>query len=230
MRNSFLSIKYLYLNDVFASHRERLVEEALDGATFKKYRLLFDTLPCTFDKLDVVIVGGNDPDRLASFIRVNRPLLNRTPTIAIAGTLSPKKRAELLRLGFDDVMNLKGLATAELAARVIGIFNRYTITDQKVQKLHNYNQSLSEICELDRLTKAQRVVLENLYDASGNFCRYGQLRMLISRNQTSASQTHLRVLIHGIRSVLKPGFVIENVRGLGYRLVADNSPHEFQKN
>lgn len=228
IQNTFYSVKYLYINDVFAKYREAFIEESLRGATIHKYRLLFDTLPRTFERQDVVIVGGNDPDRLASFIKVNRPLVHRVPTIAVAATLSPKARADLLKLGYDDVTNLKGITTQELAARVSSIFNRHKITEEKFAILQNYSSVLGEICEINKLSSTQRLVIEALLQSKNKFCRYGQLRSLISRNLNSPSLMHLRVIVHGIRASMKPGYRIENVRGIGYRLIIKN--HYPEKN
>ena len=224
LQNLFYTVKYVYINDVFAKYRETFIEEALKGATFHKYRLLFDTFPCTFEKCDVIIVGGNDLERLAAFMRVNRPLVQRTPTIAVAGTLNPRNRAELIKLGYDDVVNLKGLHATEFAARVAAIFNRYRLTEEKTQRLTKYIGSLSDICEISKLTRSQRLVLEALFDARDYFCRYGHLRTIIARNYNTPSLMHLRVIIHGIKAHMKPGHAIENVRGLGYRITFQEKP------
>lgn len=218
-QNALYTVKYLYINDVFAKYRETFIEEALEGATFHKYRLLFDDLPRTSEKCDVVIVGGNDLQRLASFIKVNLPLVERVPTIAVTGNLSPRSRAKLMNLGYDDVMNLKGLAAEEMAARVAVIFNRLKMAEEKTENLQKYTSSINEICEVDRLSRSQRLVIEALFDAKDNLCRYGQLRAHISKGYESLSLMHLRVVIHDIRENMKPGYTIENIRGIGYRLV-----------
>jgi len=135
-----------------------------------------------------------------------------------------KIRAELIKLGYDDVVNLKGLHATEFAARVAAIFNRYRLTEEKTQRLTKYIGSLSDICEISKLTRSQRLVLEALFDARDYFCRYGHLRTIIARNYNTPSLMHLRVIIHGIKAHMKPGHAIENVRGLGYRITFQEKP------
>lgn len=217
-QNAFYSVKYIYINDVFAKYRAAFLEDALKGATFHKYRLLFDDLPRTLEKCDVVIVGGNDLQRLAGFIKVNLPLVQHVPVIAITGDLGPKSRSKLMNLGYDDVMNLKGLSAEEMAAKIAAIFNRYKMVEEKSDNLRIYRSSLNEICEVDRLTRSERLTIEALFDAKGNICRYGWLRAHISRDYDSISLMHVRVIIHSLREKMKEGYTIENIRGIGYRL------------
>lgn len=217
-QDRFLSIKYLFINDVTAKHRESFIEEAFDGATFYKHRLIFAALPCTFEPCEVIIVGGNDHDRLASFIRVNRPLVHNTPTIAIGSTLGPKTRAELLMLGYDDVVNIKALSPPELRARTWAIHRRRAFTKQQFKQANERQESLKQICNIEKLTKSQVTLLEALFSSRNKLCRYSKLKNLVSTDHNEFSINHLRVLIHGIRPHLESDYSIENERSLGYVL------------
>lgn len=221
--NVFYSIKYLYINDTLAKFRESFVYKALNGAKFKKYRLLFDTIPRTFEDLDVVIVGANDPDRLASFIRINHPLLHRTPTVVLSNTLNPKKRAELMMLGFDDVVNIKGTTTDEFAAKIAAIFNRHKLARANEMATQNFLKQLGEICEYEKLPLAERSIVEALLNSNNRMCTYDSLRQILSRSHQESSMNHLRVAIYNIRPFMRPGCLIENVRGIGYKLRVNRS-------
>jgi len=218
-RNGFLSIKYLYTNDVYAKARESFIELAYDGAKLCKYRLIFDTLPRTYEQLDVVIVGGNDVARLGSFIRINQPLLLSTPKLVVGNAISPAGRAELLRLGYDDVINMKITGPDELHHRTFAILKRYLTTKDNIEKKEFVQKSLGEICELTKLSPSEQAVLEYLFHKKGSLCRYKELKEVISADHIDISFSHIRVTIYGIRKALNKEHRIETVRENGYKLV-----------
>ncbi len=222
----FLSVKYLFTSDVNSLERESFVEEHLPGATFAKYRLISDILPRTDQHMDVVIVSGNDSNRLASFMKVNLPILRRTPVLAVGSTLSPRRRAELLRLGYDDVVNVGNLSGDEFAARVIAICRRHRMTRQIERDLSEFHQTINRVCAYDAPSGAQRRVIEVLVRAKGGVCSYGVLRNTLAGDYYDASLSNLRVVIHNIKRHLRGEARIENVRSEGYKLVAPPAPFD----
>lgn len=220
----FLSVKYLFTNDARSLERESFVEEHLPGATFAKYRLISDILPRTDQHMDVVIVSGNDSNRLASFMKVNLPILRRIPVLAVGSTLSPRRRAELLRLGYDDVVNVGTLSGGEFAARVIANCRRHRMTRQIERDLSEFHQTINRVCAYDELSGAQRRVIEVLVRAKGAVCSYGVLRNTLAGDYYDASLSNLRVVIHNIKRHLRGPARIENVRSEGYKLVAPPTP------
>ena len=227
----FLSVKYLFTNDASSLERESFVEEHLPGATFAKYRLISDILPRTDQNMDVVIVSGNDSNRLASFMKINLPILRRTPVLAVGSTLSPRRRAELLRLGYDDVINVGNLSGGtlsggEFAARVIAICRRHRMTRQIERDLSEFHQTINRVCAYDELSGAQRRVMEVLVRAKGAVCSYGALRNTLAGDYYDASLSNLRVVIHNIKRHLRAPARIENVRSEGYKLIAPPTPFD----
>lgn len=216
---AFLKVKYVYLSDVHASERESFVDHALTGSTISKFRLISEILPRTYEDSDVLIAGGNDPARLGSFIKINLPLLRRTPKIALTHALSPIKRAQLLNIGYDDVVNTKTTSSEEFLSRFIAIWRRYKFVEFNQARSELMNEALSHICEYDLLSAGQRRVLQAMYDKGGRACTHTKLRVALARDHIDPSDEHLRVIIHGIRAFLKDGVAIESVRGIGYRLV-----------
>lgn len=212
------SITYMYINDAFAERRDFLISEAFAQSRVQKYRIMFDILPRTFDRRDIVIVGGNDPARLGSFIKWNLPLLKYVPTIGFGHNLLPKRRAELLNLGFDDIVNLRGVDVEELRAKVLAIVGRYQIANSRLRAEQELATTASQVCELDGLFLSQKKILMALMDAPDNFCAHETLSIAASREHTDLTPTHLRVLIHKMRPHLRPGYRIVNVYSEGYRL------------
>lgn len=212
------SVKYIYISDPQAEERDAAILEAFSMSPVQKYRLMFDTLPRPFERADIVIVGGNDASRLGSFMKVNVPLLRHIPTIALAYNMLPKRRADLLNLGYDDVVNLKGAGIEELQARVLAITERYRITQLKSSNEEEFFQTASQYCDLEGLFMSQKRILRALIEAPGRFCTHTALAKVASREHSDMSGAHLRVLIHKIRPKLKPGYSINSVHGEGYRL------------
>lgn len=213
------TVKYLYTNDVSSCEREAFVEKALPGATIAKYRLIYDILPRTDEPASIVIVSGNDNNRLASFMKNNLPILRRVPTLAFGSSLSPRRRAELLRLGYDDVLNMDSLTGPEFAAKVAAIYNRHRLTRQVEQELSEFQQEIRKICNYDELSGAQRRIIEVLVRARGSVCSYGALQNALAGEYYEASLSNLRVVIHNVKRHLRSGTQIENIRSEGYRLI-----------
>lgn len=220
---AFLKVKYVYLSDVHASGRDTFIDHALIETTVSKFRLISEILPRTYENSDVLIAGGNDPVRLGAFIKVNLPLLRQTPKIALTHALSPVKRAHLLNMGYDDVVNTKTTSPEEFLSRFIAIWRRYKSVQLIQTRTELIDEALSHICEYRNLTASQQRVLLAMYEKGERACTHAQLRVALSRDHIDPSDEHLRVIIHGIRACLKKGAAIESVRGIGYRLVATNN-------
>lgn len=179
--------------------------------------MAFDILPRTFEKMDLLILSGNDVDRLHSFLKINQPLLIQTPKIVLSNALAPSKRAELLKLGYDDVVNMKNSTPADFCARALSCLRRYQITKNSSGD-ELFINSISNVCNFSKLTSSQRRVIHALIESLGNFSSYGHLCSVASKTNVRVSNEHLRVLIHEIRPALKSGYTINSVYGEGYRL------------
>lgn len=215
----FYTVKYIFINDTTANRREAFIEKSFKGATINKYRLLFDTLPRTFEKMDILVISGNDVDRLSTFFKVNEPLFTYTPRIVLGNALTPHKRANLLNLGYDDVLNTKTCTPFEFRARALAIHQRCQLTKQSVDE-DMMKDIISKSCNFSKMTNAQKRIIYSLIQAPGHFCNYNQLLSAASRSYHCVSNEHLRVLISEIRSNLKLGYTINTVYGEGYRLTS----------
>ncbi len=222
-RLSTYTCKYLYINDAFLNYREKFVREAFSRSKILSYRLLFDGLPRTFERTDILIVGGNDPQRLMSFIKINLPILTRIPKIALGQNLNPVRRAALLRLGYDDVLNLKDLGPDELGSRVLMILGRYRTTESQNFSEEIFKNVVEIHSSKQTLTASEKSVLRLLIETPGNFCTGKTLSKAASHDHIEVSPAHLRVLIHNIRQHLAAGYAINTVYGEGYRFSVPKS-------
>ena len=220
---SYYTLKYLYINDNFAKYRELFVRKEFLLSKILSYRLLFDDLPRTLERIDILIVGGNDPDRLMSFIRINHPCLKHIAKIALGQNLNPIRRAALLRLGYDDVLNLKDLAPDELGSRVLSILHRYRTTESQIFSEQIFDDIIENNSVKQKLTPSEKSVLKLLIETPGNFCTGEKLSKAASHDHIEVSPAHLRVLIHNIRQHLAAGYAINTVYGEGYRFSVPKS-------
>lgn len=219
-------IKYLYVCDNKSAERESFLRDSFPSAEIFSHRIISSIYPCTEDRPDVVVVGGNDEKRLTSFIKANRLVLRDYPTIALGLSLTPSERAKLLRLGFDDVLNLQNLDKSEFTVRVAALRRRYRITQENMNEVFKFDETLSSSCHADRLSSSQRRVMDVLVRAKGKVCRFSALTSSLAGDYHEASSTrHLRVVIHHLKRHLKPGVSIESVRGIGYHLVYNPPEH-----
>lgn len=214
-------VKYIYTSDSSFAERDDFVSRSLVGARIVKYRLTTDIYPRTDERVDVVIVGGNDGKRLASFIKANLPLLKKIPIIALGNSLSPLRRADLLRLGYDDAINIGSTSPLEFRVKIAAIFRRHQITRTTEKNAAQFREAIAEICLYDELSGAQRRIIELLFQARGKICSYKALTNALSGDYYESSISNLRVVIHNIKPLLRPGVSIENVRGEGYRLKSE---------
>ncbi len=218
-RLAFCHIKYLYINDTFARFRDKFVDQAFPDCEINRYRILFDDLPRTYERADIVVVGGNDPDRLAAFIKVNEPLLRNVPKLALSQNIAPRRRADLLNVGYDDVLNMRSCGAEEFGARALSIFERYRLASARHEIDLFAGAGINKVCDYEKLTFSQRRIVKALISAPGRYCSYDKLARLASRDHIDLTPNHLRVLIHQIRPKLSPDYEIAAVYGEGYRLL-----------
>lgn len=222
-----IKIKYLYVCDNKSVEREAILRDSFPSAEILIHRIISNIYPCTDDRPGAVVVGGNDAQRLASFIKVNKLVLQEYPTVALGLALSPAERAKLLRLGYDDVLNLQNLDVSEFSVRIVALCRRYRITEENMNELIKFDEALLRSCYPDRLSSSQRRVMDVLVRANGKVCTFGTLTSSLAGDYHEASSTkHLRVVIHYLRRHLKAGGSIESVRGVGYRLIYSPPDHD----
>ncbi len=206
------------MNDPFAKHRESFINQVFEKSHIDKFRILYDIYPCTFQHTDIAIIGGNDVIRLAAFIKANILLLNGIPKIAVGFNLNPKSRAELLRHGYDDVLNLKTAVVGEVRARVSAIMSRYEIKRKVIANRTNEKNALDALCDNKNLTPAESAILSALNHAPRKFCSLLKLCQVASKYHDSITSIHLRVIVYSLRKKISKDYALKSVRGEGYRL------------
>ncbi|WDF74651.1 winged helix-turn-helix domain-containing protein [Novosphingobium sp. KACC 22771] len=168
---------------------------------------------------DVMIVAGNDVQRMKRIITRNRVALHRKLKICVMNQSLPADRAQLLMAGFDDVIDTGRIAWPEFAARMCSMHLRMMISIGRYDAKELEIIQLSQICNPRRLTRREQDLLLGLMQARDMTASTMALRCSISLAHSMVSELHLRVLISQLRRKLFDHVEINNVRGAGYQLV-----------
>lgn len=168
---------------------------------------------------DVMIVAGNDVQRMKRIITRNRVALHRKLKICVMNQSVPADRAQLLMAGFDDVVDIGRVFWPEFAARARAMQTRIITAIGRQDAKQREISQLSQICNQRRLTWREQDMLLSLLHARDMSASLMTLRRSISPAGSLVSELHLRVLISQLRRKLFDHVEISNVRGAGYRLV-----------
>ncbi|MBN9145400.1 MULTISPECIES: winged helix-turn-helix domain-containing protein [unclassified Novosphingobium] len=168
---------------------------------------------------DVMIVAGNDVQRMKRIITRNRVALHRKLKICMMNQSLPADRAQLLMAGFDDVIDIGRILWPEFTARVRAMHLRLMISIGRYDAKQLEIIQLNQICNQRRLTWREQDLLLSLMQARDMTASAITLRCSISPAHSMVSELHLRVLISQLRRKLFDHVEICNVRGAGYQLV-----------
>lgn len=173
------------------------------------------------DYYNTVVVIGSDPARIRKFMRIYRPLLTNKAKIAFLAGTRPNGRAQMLNIGFDDVIEVE-MPPAEALARFRAILGRIALAQQ--------SQALDAAAELhlqhfaaQSLLGREARLLAMLAAAGGSPVRTQQLAASSKSASRPIGIKSLQVLISGLRGKLKPHLQIVSHGPSGYALV-DVSP------
>jgi DNA-binding winged helix-turn-helix (wHTH) protein len=216
---SSVYVKCIFSNDTEKSLRSDFISGIFSKERISEYDIRLDTIPKPYEQCDIFVMSSNDTDRIMKFMKVNSPLCNSLPKICITHKMQPKKRARLLNAGFDDVMDMAQIKTEEAKARILAIINRYTSSRTKFFLKAQYEELLSEVVNLKKITPTQMRILVRILSHKGRVCPLYSLQIAGSLTTEPISVEHLRVLIHYIRSALHEPFDIQNSSGMGYQIV-----------
>lgn len=198
-----ISIRYVSMNDP-----ARVLREQWMTRTFRNYEefdfadhdtRFFSSINADYN---VLIVGGNDPARIGSLIRLNRPALANKIKICLMNRSNSHKRARVLGHGFDDVIDITRVSPAEALARILAIRRRHQISADKAGRELELELRLGQVCQLEGLPARQRQAIEMLYRQKGRVVCYDALIDEISGFRGGITPANLKVIICKLRKAL----------------------------
>lgn len=217
-----LSVRYVTMNDSSRQMREHWMKDTF--RSFDQYDFVdndtrfFSSIQSDFD---VVVIGGNDPARLGSIIRANRPVLASKIKICLMSRSNSHKRARVLTHGFDDAIDITRVPPAEALARILAIRRRQQISMEATERQRDFQTRLRQICRLDDLTPRQRQAIEILFRSKGRIVTYGTMIDEIGGFRREITAANLKVIICKLRKNLIGGARVLSVPRSGYQLVAE---------
>jgi len=218
-------IRYVSMNDPARPLREQWM-----ARTFRNYEefefadhdtRFFSSINSDFN---VLVVGGNDPARIGSLIRNNRPALANKIKICLMSRSNSHKRARVLGHGFDDVIDITRIAPAEALARILAIRRRQQINADKADQQLQLELRLGQVCQLEGLPARQRQAIEMLFRQKGRVVCYDAMIDEISSFRGGISPANLKVIICKLRKSLIGGARIVSRSRTGYCLEVPDSP------
>jgi DNA-binding response OmpR family regulator len=177
------------------------------------------TKPYDIVLLDLVLGKGNGQEVLVSEVRGTMPI------VVMSGLATPQKRAELLRLGADDVLT-KPFYTEELWERLRAVLRRTTPPSKKSHTTLDRETLIPDKTTLTRelkgvITKKEAQILDVLIQNWGQFVS----REVIMEEVWGASVPFSRVVevyIGRLRSHVElMGYHITMRRGRGYQILGN---------
>ncbi len=170
---------------------------------------------------DILVVGGNDAARIAKFMKSSAALIGSHPRLVLMSRSDPRRRAQVLNAGFDDVLDCSRMGTDEALFRIAALWRRH----QQVERLRKEKESalmmLSSVKLPDkRLSDAELRILTELIESIGRVISYHRLAEIASRGYEQVTFNHLKVLISNIRRKIDPRYTISSVHSFGYMIIS----------
>lgn len=171
----------------------------------------------------VLVLSGDDCAKLLRALRDTRKLFANKIVVPFLSHSAPHDRALLLRRGADDVLHL-GLSPQEGAVRLAALIRRQRwASSQQAEAELATERAAAAVAELQWLCpgpigRQGRQVLAVL------FAQFGKVVSRLSLSSAARTSSHwpserqLHVIICSIRKHLRPPFLIETLRGEGFRL------------
>lgn len=168
---------------------------------------------------DVLIIGIDDVKRAIKYIRQYSDLIRNKILVCLTRKSDPKRRAQLILAGFDDVFDVARTSPVEAVARLLAFRKRY----DQARSVNSQQQAeellLDSIADIRALSPKQRMVLEALVFAPGRSASYAHLCDVASDGPPITS-AHLKVIVCNIRKFLKSPFRIVSDRISKYYLMS----------
>ena len=211
--------RYVSLGDKFSSERRRWLKSALENFHESNYRE-DDTysFSLSWANYNLLIIGGVDVVRIKKIFRNNEMIIMGKAKICLLSNSTPHDRAELLELGFDDVIDIARSESEEGVARISGIFRRYNLAYEHNRIERIRSELISKITCESNLNRRYKLAIITLIEARKFPVPYSRLCNLLSLDHDPMSVGALKVLICSIRKKLSPGVEINSISGFGYYL------------
>lgn len=214
-----LKIRHIDLHDSQSKIRKEWINKSINKYLEFDFNIRPDILMSTSpDDYDVVIFSGEDTNRICRFMRDHAQMMVTKIKICICIKSTPRRRSELLLSGFDDAIDIKKTHPTEFIARLFSISSRYRQNKEITDKAFHIESKLCKVSYADKLPPKQKSVLTHLLNSPRFSANYESLRMSASSDHDLITSENLKVIISGIRKLLKPGFRIVSDRSAIYRI------------
>jgi DNA-binding response OmpR family regulator len=216
-----IKVRYISSNDQFKSKRDAWVTKLIKNMDYYNFNY-YEThsISKMNGDYDVVIIGGNDSSRIGRFIRDNHALIGGHPKIAVMTGSDPRRRAQLLNAGFDDVLDSMRTQADEALFRISSIWRRYDHVNEIKLEQENVQRQISNIIRPNmKPSSAEFRIISELINRSGKIVSYDRLMIVASRGYEKISTNHLKVLISNLRKKLNDDYKITSSHNFGYALV-----------
>lgn len=215
-----LRVRYIEMNDTEAEHRRSWLNKSLLHYSINDFSTRPDILLSTAKMdYDVIIFGGEDHRRIAEFMKEHSSMMVNKIKICICMKSDPKRRAKLIMLGFDDVIDIGRTHYLEFMARIFSFWKRYQDNAFSRKKDNEFQRSMTKAAHAYNLPPRLRSVLQHLLKSPGNTATYNSLCIAASSDSNPITRENLKVIISNLRKFLRPGYRITSDRQSTYTLI-----------
>lgn len=214
------SICWISLGDGQRAQRDAWLATSLqEQVTIAWHPLRDEDCPPLPGTRSLLLVSGNDGPRMGAFIRRNFPLYSTVPRVALMNRSGAQRRAQLIRAGFDDVIDVSRSVPQEALARLAVICRRYDMM-RGASRIKAMNEAiLGEFCDIGALTPIQRRLIDALVADRARVLSYELLARVGSASHHPLTLDCLKGHICRLRQKLRNGATIASHSNHGYRLV-----------
>ncbi len=214
-----LVFRYININDGGCVSRRDWIDKSLKKYFEYDFNMRPDIIMSKYPMdYNVIIFSGEDTRRIADFMKHNSQMMVNKVKICICLKSGPKSRAKLILSGFDDVIDITRTHPCEFKARLCAIWSRYRQVIESRQQEFELDSMLSRVSHKAKLTPKQSAVLTYLLRSSRFVASYESLRAVASSDYNPITMENLKVIVSGIRKLLKPGCSIIAINNHMYEL------------
>jgi DNA-binding response OmpR family regulator len=215
-----LSFRYITINDQSRPERDAWIASVSENIQYYLARFE-DTHPLSSANpdYDILIISGNDAARVAKFIKANAALIGNRPRVALVSFWDPRRRAQVLNAGIDDVLDCSRMSPMEGMLRLSALWRRHQLVAQAQAERAEATRILAEFTKSEKsLNASEARVLSKLSENIGKSVSYIKLCDIASNNHESITLNHLKVIISNLRKKIASCCDIRSVNSYGYAL------------
>lgn len=204
-----LRIRYIEMQDAEAEDRRQWLDKALMHYSVNDFNTRPDILMSTAKMdYDVIIFGGEDYRRIADFMKEQLPMMVNKIKICICAKSDPKRRAKLINLGFDDVVDVRRTHPAEFIVRIFSFWKRYQNNASLRQQDNDLEKRILQVLFTNRIPPRLRSTIEHILNSPRNTATYNSLCIAVAPDSNPITKENLKVIISQLRKFLRPGYRI----------------------